>query len=389
MTYRFHVVALPHTQTCKAHNACAYTMKVWNFCAMMHSLGHHVIHYGAEGSDPPCAEHVTVIQQDEQRLLCGQNDFHREMYRIDWDSTRPYWQLANSRAAVEILRRKCPRDFLCLIGGNCQKPIADAVGADVLTVEFGVGYCGVFAQFRVFESYAHMARVYGMSGADPDGHFFDCVIPNYYDPAEFPFQAEHDDYFLYLGRIIRRKGVQIAVDVTRAIGAQLLIAGQGVQHVEGTSVIASDGAVYSGPHLAYVGYADVARRAALMGRARAVFVPTLYLEPFGGVGVEAQLCGTPVIASDWGAFPETIQHGRTGYRCRTFAQFCWAARHVDSLDRRHIHRRAVRRYSVERVRGMYAEYFGMLYRLWDEGWYASGSRPDLDWLNEGDQRDEL
>jgi len=30
-----------------------------------------------------------------------------------------------------------------------------------------------------------------------------------------------------------------------------------------------------------------------------------------------------------------------------------------------------------------------LYRLWDEGWYASGSRPDLDWLNEGDQRDEL
>ena len=352
MQYRFHVVALPHTQTCKRHNACAYTMKVWNFCAMMHGLGHQVFHYGAEDSDPPCTEHVTVIGRDQQRLLCGENDFQREMYAIDWDPARPYWQLANSRAAVEILRRKQPRDFVCLIGGNCQKPVADAVGKDVLPVEFGVGYRGVFTKYRVFESYAHMARVYGLLGGDRDGHFYDCVIPNYYDPREFPFRAEKDDYFLYLGRLIRRKGIQIAVEATRAVGARLLIAGQGVDRVEGDTLHTTDGAVYSGPHITYAGYADVARRAELMGRARAVFVPTLYLEPFGGVNVEAQLCGTPVITTDCGAFPETVQHGRTGYRCRTFEQFCWAAQNVHHLNPHDIHRRAVRRFSLDRVRGM-------------------------------------
>ena len=58
-----------------------------------------------------------------------------------------------------------------------------------------------------------------------------------------------------------------------------------------------------------------------LARRGSVRVPTYYIEPFGGVAVEAQLCGTPVITTDFGAFPETVQHGITGYRCRTYKQF--------------------------------------------------------------------
>ena len=44
-------------------------------------------------------------------------------------------------------------------------------------------------------------------------------------------------------------------------------------------------------------------RLPLLGNAESVLMPTYYLEPFGGVHVEAQLCDTPVITTDWSAFP--------------------------------------------------------------------------------------
>lgn len=370
MPFRFHVVALPHTQTCKArHNTCAFTMKVLNFCRMMKSLGHTVVHYGAETSEVECDEHVDIISADEQRLLCPQNH-RRDHYAVEWHSERPYWQLANGRAVVEIRRRKRPRDFLCLIAGRCQAPIAAAAGADMLTVEFGIGYEGTFAPYRVFESYTHMHRIYGREHQSPDGRFCDRVIPNYLDPEDFPAGAGDGDYYLFMGRLHRRKGLQIAVETLRRTGGRLLVAGQGCVQAEPGRIVASDGAVYEAEGLEFVGVADTERRAELMGAAKAVFVPTLYLEPFGTVNVEAQMCGTPVITTDWGAFVETVEQGTTGFRCRSLRQFVEATGQVGRLDRPSIRRRAIERWSIWNVRHEYQDYFEQLDDLWREGWYS-------------------
>ena len=41
---RLHVVSLPHSQTTRGFDTCAFTAKVRKFADMMRSLGHEVIH---------------------------------------------------------------------------------------------------------------------------------------------------------------------------------------------------------------------------------------------------------------------------------------------------------------------------------------------------------
>ena len=139
-TYRFHVAALPHTVTTKdlPWCACAYTQKVLNFCKMMHSLGHEVYHYGAEGSKLECTEHIDVISQDEQAIFWP-GDRHGRWANVQFDANKPYWQLVTSRAIVEIERRAQPRDFLCLIAGTCHQGLAQHFDKRMLGVEYGIG----------------------------------------------------------------------------------------------------------------------------------------------------------------------------------------------------------------------------------------------------------
>lgn len=370
----FHVVSLPHTQTTKEYLPCAYTQKVVNFCRMMKSLGHRVFLYASEDNDAPCDELITCITKNQQRVMLRANDWKKDFFAIDWKSELPYWTAMNNSAIEGITARVKDRDFICLIGGVCQKPIADAF-PNHQSVEFGIGYEGVFSNFRVFESYAWMHTMYGQMG-QKDGRYYDAVIPNYFDPADFPVceAYEKEDYFLYIGRMISRKGAHIAADVCKRAGVRLVMAGQGVQTNENGRIVA-DGFTIEGDHVEHVGTVDVKRRGELMSKAQAVIVPTQYIGPFEGVHVESMLCGTPVITTDWGVFTETVDHGKTGFRCRTLGEMLWAMRSVKNLDSAAIRSNAISRWSLDSVRYQYQEYFERLLDLWEKGWYTEDYEP--------------
>lgn len=349
---RFHVVSLPHTQTDGTFTACAFTEKVRKFCMMMRGLGHEVFLYAGDRNVAPCDELVTCITEAERQAAVGADHYTLASF----DYRRPHWRTFNDRAIAGIRRLAQPRDFICVIGGLAHKQIADAFPA-MLTVEFGIGYGGTFAKFRVWESYAWMHTCYGSSNRNPNelvGQWFDAVIPSYFEVDQFPFASRKSDYFLFMGRLTERKGYQIAADTCERLGARLIVAGQGTPPKYGE----------------YVGVVGAKDRGTLMAGARALFVPTTYIEPFGSVAVEAMLCGTPVIATDWGAMTETVVEGVTGFRCRTLAEFMGAARAVGSLDPARIRAHAVKRYSLDAVAALYQRYFERLETLWGEGWYA-------------------
>lgn len=352
---RFHVVALPHTNTTLDFTACAYTEKIRKFCIMMKNLGHTVYLYGGEFNEAPCDEHVVCISEEQRLEAVGQN--HYSAASFDW--TLPHWVEFNKNVIDGIKQRIEHKDFICLIAGYASKPVADAFPNE-LSVEFGIGYGGFFAKYKVFESYAWMHSCYGSKVSDPhalDGNFYDTVIPSYIDIDDFPAREMSDDYYLYIGRLIERKGYQIAVDVCKHLGKRLIVAGQGIPPEYGE----------------YVGVVGTEKRAELMGGAIATFTPTIYVEPFGTVAIEAMACGSPIISTDWGAFTETVIDGMTGFRCHTMQEFIDAAINAPGLDRRFISEYSKKRYGLETVGLMYERYFTRLQTLWGNGWYQLDS----------------
>ena len=380
-----HVVGLPHTSLTDGFGCCAYTQKVRKFVKMMRAAGVKTnLYYGGEkvsqesplfSASGEMGVNVNCLSVERQAALYSAEPWFQKgrYFEPTWDSRHPAWIEFNSGVSAALHGLAKPGEFLCLIGGLAHEPIARA-HTELVTTEFGIGYEGVFSNFRVFESYAWMHHVYGLRG-EKDGRFFDAVIPNFFDLEEFPQWNPRStrDYFVFLSRVTPRKGYQIAVEMTKRLGAKLFVGGLGSEEDLGGH-----------SHVEHLGYLNPLQRNEVLSQARALLAPTQYIEPFGGVVVEAFLSGCPVITTDWGAFTETVKHGRNGYRCRTLEQFTWAGRNIASLKMgsQGIRRDAVEEYSLGNVSEKYIEYFSMLSSLKGAGWYAEHPiRRNLSWLD--------
>lgn len=350
---RFHVPSLPHTNTTDEYSWCAYTTKVKRFCTMMSSLGHEVYLYGGVENEAKVTEFITVATPPENKHFIA--PFNRNF---------PMWADMNARVIPEIRKRARKGDILAIIGGMTQQPISEAI-PELRSVEFGIGYSGIYSDFRVFESYAWMQSVLSQTkdAASAIGQFYDRVIPNYFDVDEFPEGDGKGDYLFFIGRLIPLKGLKVVDEIQQRTGLPLIVAGTGDESLLPKSC-------------EYVGNVLPGERSRLMGGARAVLVPTLYAEPFGGVNVEAQLTGTPVITTDWGAFTETVVQGVTGWRCHDLGEFCWAAENIGELDRTVVREHAMR-YDMNRVKYEYEDYFNQVTRLDDGGWYNDERRKPM------------
>lgn len=117
------------------------------------------------------------------------------------------------------------------------------------------------------------------------------------------------DYLLYAGRLSVEKGVATLLEAWKRADTtgRLIIVGEGplaerVQH----EARMSNSVVYLGKRLLLEVYE-------LMGRARAVVLPSVWYEMFGRTIIEAFCRGTPVVTSNIGSMLEMVTHGKTGW----------------------------------------------------------------------------
>ncbi len=359
---RFHLVGLPHTELSRTYNNCAFATLSRNFASMMKSLGHQVIAYGGEEYDIECDEHVTCITRAEQAALLGvygpgtilQEPFVHRTYLPE----SPWWADWNRRVIEQMEPRVEHKDFLCLIGGGVLfEPLIAAMKSRTIPVEYAIGYAGVSPNtWHCFGSSNWQHVVFGLQRYENwRGRFYDRWIPHYFDPDDFQYLSSKGDYLLYLGKIKEDKGVNVAARAAKMTGNRLIVAGQGPTPVE-----------YGEVRNRYI---DADERRDLLAAARAVFVPSLYVEPFGMIAVEALLSGTPIITTAWGGLGEINMDGLTGFKCYTMQDFVTAVDQIGDIKASACRARGMR-YAMENVRHEYQRWFDDLYGLWGEGWGA-------------------
>lgn len=330
---------------------------------MMKGMGYKIIHYGVEGAESEADEQVDVMTQETQNMLRGHDGSDKtKFYADDASTASQLYKEFNRRLKLILAERVTQSDLVLLPLGHAHWQALD--GMPYKTVELGVGYPELYnnAQFRIFESYAWMHWQQGKEKRW--GRNYEWVIPNYFNLDDWSISLKPESRLVvFLGRIGDDKGLPTIVEIAKhRPNLRFVICGQGDPKPYLTQ-----------PNVIYMPPISGTMRSLLLGAASAVLMPSVFTEPFAGVSVEAQLCGTPVISTSYGGFTETIEDQVTGFRCHTLGDFLVGLDRRQELDRIYIAERARFLYGYDRVKHMYDRAFQQIKDLQGAGWYSTHS----------------
>ena len=196
------------------------------------------------------------------------------------------------------------------------------------------------------------------------------VVHNGLPLGHLPAPAAVEDYLVFVGRVIREKGVAEAVELADRVGLPLKIGAKVHNDLERRTFEEIVEPAVAAGRVEFLGELPAVARDPLLAAARATLMLGAWPEPFGLVAIESLATGTPVIARRAGALPEIVEHGVDGFLVDDLAEAELAVRLVDRLDRRQIRARALERFSAERM----AERYEAVYRtVLEEG--SDAARP--------------
>jgi glycosyltransferase involved in cell wall biosynthesis len=154
-----------------------------------------------------------------------------------------------------------------------------------------------------------------------------CIKPNFAVGGAAPDWTERKGG-LFIGRLSAEKGLDVLTAAVRTLPQpSIRIIGKGPM----------EESVKQDFHDSYLGYKTSAEMMALLHQARYLVAPSIGIETFGLVAIEAFACGTPVIASRQGGLGELVKHGVTGLlvtpgdAADLAAKIAWAESHPEQM----------------------------------------------------------
>jgi glycosyltransferase involved in cell wall biosynthesis len=191
------------------------------------------------------------------------------------------------------------------------------------------------------------------------------AIPNFIEPEKISFSGSvpPDAPLVFLSRIESIKGPDMAIEIAKASGRRLILAGNRAQtgperdfwdsRIAGQ--IGRDG-------IEWIGEVNDRQKNELLGRAAALVVPIQWDEPFGIVFAEALAAGTPVITCARGASPEIVEQGRTGFFIKDAADGVAAVGQLSRINRADCREAALARFSCEACAAQYLALYDRITR---------------------------
>lgn len=160
----------------------------------------------------------------------------------------------------------------------------------------------------VFAQKPHLFIANSQNVADRIKKFYrrDSVViyPPVETSAQFSEKSAQKDYYLVITRIVGSKGLELLYGLDKKI--KIKVAGRAIGK-GGEEIVQK----LKENDIEYLGEVSEEKKWQLMAEAKA-FLCLSHDEDFGISVVEAQMCGTPVIAYNGGGYPETVIHKKTG-----------------------------------------------------------------------------
>ena len=332
----FHILTIPQIPTTREYSSFPFNGIILNFCDMLMNNNQNVYYYGHEENDIRGTETVNIIPKDFYY-----SNFSKENLKYSShsrDNNNPVINKFDSEVHLRVNERLTTDDIVLAFYGFEHYEICKKINC--INVEPSIGYEHTFSANKIYASNSHLSISVGAAGNSKSPT--DVVIPHMFRKEDFVYESEKDDYILFLGRICVDKGCHIIDKLCLDLGFKLKVAGP------------ECGYKFKCNH-EYVGNVGIEERCNLLSKAKALIAPTQYFEPFGQIVIEALLSGTPVITTDWGAFPETNIHGLTGFRCNTYEDFVNAIENIDIIKPSQC-RLEGEKYLIENLQDRYLNY---------------------------------
>ncbi|MES2366347.1 MAG: glycosyltransferase [Pseudomonadota bacterium] len=366
-----HVIAPFHTIVSKEFSHCAFTGKALRFAKMMQPFGYRVVEYSNPGSQSLANVKVPVLNTEEfHRFFKPEHSSPGAQANVNSEGYRVF----NSRLPELLKSHAMPGDIVCQTFGPACHPDIVKQFTKLIHVESGIGYpVTPFGCHQIFESEAWRHYQWGRFGT-PGGVLPESITgvrtfiaPNYFDVQDWPVaQVAQTDppYVVFMGRFVVDKGIEMLARIVKTWAQihpespmRFVFAGMGdfwgwcARHQ------------FNERERSLIDYRGVVigdERGKLLSGATAMLMPTIFVEPFGGSGVEAQLCGVPLIAPTFGAFTETTE---PYLRCESVDDYCAAivrCQNHSLSSRRIIREKTDIQYSLEAVGNTYDKIFRSL-----------------------------